>query len=113
MQSRQGVRGTARDADDAELAEPECLGNVLHVGDRLAGTPPHRELRPAHTRAVRRDDPQPELAGRPVDVRRLVMRADQPVKEEGREPGRIAVLPDLQDPAGSHDERVDRTGALG
>ena len=39
-----------------------------------------------------------------------MMRADQAVKEERGEPGGIAVLPDLQGPAGSHDESVNRAG---
>ena len=88
MQGRQCVRRTARDSDDAELSEPECFGHVLHVRDSLGRAPPRRELRPAHARAVRGNDPQPELTRRLVDIRCLVVRADQAVKKNAGSPAR-------------------------
>ena len=80
--------------------------------DRLQDARPRDELRIAHARTVRRDDPEPARRGLLGHVRRLVMRADQPVEEQDRPPAGVAVLAHLQRPAGPHPDD-HRRSALG
>ena len=69
---------------------------LLDVGDRFEGTLPRDELRPADARPVGAMSRKPARFACIGDVRRLVVRADQPVEEEGGMAPAVAILVDLE-----------------